>query len=108
MAARVVDGMDYLVGKEQYFSKLQYVLTRGGTKEWITLSEATRIYEALKEWNREWNTMEREERIDWCIENKIDTEDALLNCMGLLKDSLTINGLNYDELLKQYYLGPFK
>ena len=108
MAARVVDGMDYLVGKEQYFSKLQYVLTRGGTKEWITLSEATRIYEALKEWNREWNTMEREERIDWCIENKIDTEDAMLNCMGLLKDSLTINGLNYDELLKQYYLGPFK
>ena len=108
-AARVVRRMEgYLVNREEYFSRLLFVLERGGTRQWITTTEARRILEALEKWNAKWNTMERVERIDWCIENEIGTEDAMLNCLGLQKDSLTINGLSDSELLKQYYYGPFK
>lgn len=102
--ARVVERMGYLVVREKYFSRLTYVLGRGGTKQWITITEARRILGALEKWNG----MERVESIDWCIENSVETEDALLNCLGLQKDSLTINGLSDTELLKQFHYGPYE
>ena len=102
--ARVVERMGYLVVREKYFSRLTYVLGRGGTKKWITITEARRILGALEKWNG----MERVESIDWCIENSVETEDALLNCLGLQKDSLTINGLSDTELLKQFHFGPYE
>ena len=103
-AARVVERMSYLVNREQYFSRLTYVLGRGGTRQWITVTEAKRILRALEMWNG----MERVESIDWCIEKSVETEDALLNCLGLQKDSLTINGLSDTELLKQFHFGPYE
>ena len=102
-AARVVDRISYLGEKEKYFSNLKFVLERGGTRQWITVTEAGRILTTL----RGWNEKNRVESIDWCIERGVETENALLNCLGLDKGSLTIDGLSETELLKQFHFGPF-
>ena len=71
---------------------------RPGTFQ-FNLAEADRIHAALKEWI----TMKRISKIDWCIERGVQSEEDLLRCLKLKKESLWIEGLDNMTLCKKYW-----
>ena len=98
-AAKVVDSMDYLRARESFFRKLWLVLERRPGTFQFNLAEADRIHAALKEWI----TMKRISKIDWCIERGVQSEEDLLRGLKLNRLSLWIGGITNYTLCKKYW-----
>jgi hypothetical protein len=98
-AAKVVDSVKYLRARESFFQKLSVWLNAKGKDWYIGRAEAERRFTELKGWN----SRTRIEKIDWCIERGIHSEDDLLKSMELTRDTLCVERLSNLQLCKKYW-----
>lgn len=98
-AAKVVDSVRYLRARESFFRKLSVWLNAMGKDWYIGRAEAKRRFTELEGWN----SRTRIEKIDWCIERGIHSEDDLLKSMRLTRDTLCVEDLSNYQLCKEYW-----
>jgi len=98
-AAKVVDSMNYLRARGSFFGKLCRILNK--KPNYMRLKSPVEKRKLTILWN--WNERSRVSQIDWCIERGVQSEEDLLRCLKLKKESLWIEGLDNMTLCRYYW-----
>jgi len=98
-AAKVVDSVDYLRARGSFFTKLSRILNTKPNYMLLKSPEEKRKVVILNNWN----ARTRVSQIDWCIERGVQSEEDLLRCLKLKKESLWIEGLDNMTLCRYYW-----